>query len=55
MALCHCCAQAFDPPSITIKAGESVTWKNNAGFPHNVVFDEDDVPVREALLSRPAI
>ena len=40
--------QAFDPPSVTIKAGESVTWVNNAGFPHNVVFDEDDVPVRLA-------
>ena len=46
----HRCAvpvlQAFDPPTITIKAGESVTWVNNAGFPHNVMFDEDDVPVR---------
>ncbi|DBA75771.1 hypothetical protein WJX77_001617 [Trebouxia sp. C0004] len=35
---------AFDPSSVTIKAGESVTWTNNVGFPHNVVFDEDDVP-----------
>ena len=35
----------FDPSSVTIKAGESVTWTNNVGFPHNVVFDEDDVPV----------
>merc|ERR1711869_127141 len=24
--------------------GDSVTWINNRGFPHNVVFDEDDVP-----------
>ena len=37
---------AFDPSTVTIKAGESVTWVNNVGFPHNVVFDEDDVPVR---------
>lgn len=36
----------FDPSSVTIKAGESVTWTNNVGFPHNVVFDEDDIPVR---------
>lgn len=35
----------FDPSSVTIKAGESVTWTNNVGFPHNVVFDEDDIPV----------
>jgi len=38
--------QGFDPPELTIKAGETVNWINNAGFPHNVVFDEDDVPVR---------
>ncbi len=24
---------------------ESVNWVNNAGFPHNIVFDEDAVPV----------
>ena len=36
---------AFDPSTVTIKAGESVTWINNVGFPHNVVFDEDDIPV----------
>ena len=29
---------------VTIKAGESVEWTNNAGFPHNIVFDEDNVP-----------
>lgn len=36
---------AFDPATVTIKAGESVTWTNNVGFPHNVVFDEDEIPV----------
>ena len=35
---------AFEPAAVTIKAGESVTFKNNAGFPHNIVFDEDAVP-----------
>lgn len=35
----------FDPSNITISKGESVTFVNNAGFPHNIVFDEDDVPV----------
>jgi len=34
----------FEPSSITIKAGETVEWVNNAGFPHNVIFDEDAVP-----------
>ena len=29
---------------MTIKAGDSVTFKNNAGFPHNIVFDGDAVP-----------
>jgi len=28
---------------VTIKAGEKVSWVNNAGFPHNIVFDEDEV------------
>jgi len=34
----------FVPDKLTVKAGESVTFKNNVGFPHNVVFDEDAVP-----------
>jgi plastocyanin len=37
-------ALVFDPASISIKAGESVEWVNNVGFPHNIVFDEDDIP-----------
>lgn len=32
------------PATVTIKSGDSVTWVNNAGFPHNIVFDEDEVP-----------
>ncbi|KAL6778239.1 PCY1 [Auxenochlorella protothecoides x Auxenochlorella symbiontica] len=34
----------FDPETVTISKGDSVTWQNNAGFPHNIVFDEDGVP-----------
>merc|ERR1719443_799330 len=34
----------FVPDEVTIKAGESVTWVGNKGMPHNVVFDEDNVP-----------
>jgi|ERR1712080_716191 len=37
-------ALVFEPSTVTISKGDSVTWVNNAGFPHNVVFDEDDVP-----------
>jgi len=35
---------AFVPGTVTIKAGETVTWTNNAGYPHNIVFDEDEIP-----------
>jgi len=34
----------FVPDTLNIKAGETVDFKNNVGFPHNVVFDEDAVP-----------
>ncbi|CAL5045169.1 unnamed protein product [Urochloa decumbens] len=34
----------FEPSDFTVKAGDTITFKNNAGYPHNVVFDEDEVP-----------
>eukprot|EP00271_Cylindrocystis_brebissonii_P011723 TRINITY_DN29645_c0_g1_i1.p1 TRINITY_DN29645_c0_g1~~TRINITY_DN29645_c0_g1_i1.p1 ORF type:complete len:162 (+),score=28.98 TRINITY_DN29645_c0_g1_i1:96-581(+) len=34
----------FSPASVSVSAGEAITFKNNSGFPHNVVFDEDAVP-----------
>lgn len=34
----------FYPSSINVAAGEDITFLNNRGFPHNVVFDEDEVP-----------
>ena len=34
----------FVPDSLTVKSGEAVTFTNNAGFPHNIVFDENEVP-----------
>lgn len=54
-------ALAFVPKELSVAAGETITFKNNAGFPHNVVFDEDAVPEgvdadaisREALLNAP--
>ncbi|KAE9620957.1 hypothetical protein Lal_00019320 [Lupinus albus] len=35
---------AFVPNDFSVTAGEKIVFKNNAGFPHNVVFDEDEIP-----------
>jgi plastocyanin len=48
-------ALVFEPSNLTISKGESVTFTNNAGFPHNVVFDEDAVPVRALLHPAPLL
>ncbi|KAG0608938.1 hypothetical protein M758_8G145000 [Ceratodon purpureus] len=37
-------ALGFYPSSLSVAAGETVTFVNNKAFPHNVVFDEDAVP-----------
>ncbi|KAL4557496.1 hypothetical protein LXL04_035676 [Taraxacum kok-saghyz] len=34
----------FEPSTFSVPAGEKIVFKNNRGFPHNVVFDEDEVP-----------
>ena len=34
----------FVPDEIKVCKGDSVTWVNNKGGPHNVVFDEDAIP-----------
>lgn len=35
---------AFVPSEFSVSSGEKIVFKNNAGFPHNVIFDEDAVP-----------
>ncbi|KAL2346206.1 hypothetical protein Fmac_000206 [Flemingia macrophylla] len=35
---------AFIPKEFSVAPGEKIVFKNNAGFPHNVVFDEDEIP-----------
>jgi len=34
----------FVPDTTKICKGDSVVWKANKGLPHNVIFDEDNVP-----------
>merc|ERR1711935_1029700 len=34
----------FVPAKISICKGDTVKWINNKGGPHNVVFDEDNIP-----------
>jgi plastocyanin len=34
----------FVPDEVKICKGDTVTWVNNKGGPHNVVFDEDAIP-----------
>ena len=34
----------FSPDEIKICKGDTVTWVNNKGGPHNVVFDEEAIP-----------
>ena len=33
---------AFDPASITVKVGESITWTNQDGFTHDVKADNGE-------------
>ena len=35
---------AFQPATVTISKGDTVTWENNKMAPHNVVFDAAGVP-----------
>ncbi|KAL1542860.1 plastocyanin-like [Salvia divinorum] len=34
----------FAPQNFEVASGEKIVFYNNAGYPHNVVFDEDEVP-----------
>ena len=45
-------ALVFEPAEVTIKSGETVTWTNNIGYPHNVVFDEDNIPVSHTSMEK---
>ncbi|CAA7403532.1 unnamed protein product [Spirodela intermedia] len=34
----------FVPKDFSVASGEEIVFINNAGYPHNVVFDPDDIP-----------
>merc|ERR1719440_1748593 len=34
----------FIPDEITVCKGDKITWTNNKGGPHNVIFNDDAVP-----------
>jgi plastocyanin len=35
---------AFEPPSLTIRRNESVTWTNTSGLVHNITFAGGGAP-----------
>ncbi len=39
----------FEPATLTIQSGDSVTWVNNKMAPHNVVFDAAGIPGDKAM------
>ena len=43
----------FDPPTVTIKAGDTVEWVNNKMAPHNVVFEDSNLPSQQDLVFSP--
>ena len=42
----------FQPASISVKAGTTVTWTNNDNFTHSVQFKDGGLPT-EAMLMKP--
>ena len=34
----------FEPATVTVSQGDTVTWENNKMAPHNVIFDANGVP-----------
>src|SRR5512146_2931059 len=39
----------FEPNTITVKPGDTVTWVNNKMTPHNVIFDDAGSPGEKEL------
>lgn len=43
---------AFQPKQLTVKPGDTIEWKNNKVPPHNVVFDPQKNPTKDAVLAK---
>jgi plastocyanin len=39
----------FEPPAVTIRTGETVTWFNDSPLPHTATDDPERNPVAEAF------
>ena len=42
----------FQPKKLTVKAGDTIEWKNNKVPPHNVVSDAKKNPTKNAALAK---
>ena len=42
----------FEPATVTVSRGDTVTWENNKMAPHNVVFDASSVPGGKAVADK---
>ncbi|NJN85829.1 MAG: plastocyanin [Leptolyngbyaceae cyanobacterium SL_7_1] len=42
---------AFEPANLTVHAGDTVKWMNNKLPPHNIVFDDKQVPGADKALA----
>ena len=42
----------FEPATVTVSKGDTVTWENNKMAPHNVIFDENNVPGGKAVADK---
>jgi plastocyanin len=42
----------FEPAKLTVKPGDTVTWVNNKMAPHNVIFDENQIPGDKDLATK---
>lgn len=42
----------FEPSTLTVKTGDTVKWMNNKLPPHNIVFDDKNIPGDKALATK---
>ncbi len=42
----------YEPATVTVAKGDTVTWENNKMAPHNVIFDSSNVPGGKAVADK---